>query len=217
MGKHQNNRSDFPDFSRRNLLKLAGAAAALGPLGLLVPERAFASGGRMLVLYYSKKPEELQPGFITNVLGSAVPLTAKDQKTTFQSVISETLGEDCDYEVVRNIHENLNEMLEEAKETPEPLELSRPDVRRLLERSGAPEEKLASFDREFEETVGEKNTLLASNIASVRSFQVETPDVIVKVNPERSDLVEIREIDGRRCLVIAVDDHLEVNGIEVRK
>ena len=54
MGKHQNNRSDFPDFSRRNLLKLAGAAAALGPLGLLVPERAFASGGRMLVLYYSK-------------------------------------------------------------------------------------------------------------------------------------------------------------------
>ena len=41
--------------------------------------------------------------------------------------------------------------------------------------------------------------------------------MIVKVNPERSDLVEIREIDGRRCLVIAVDDHLEVNGIEVRK
>ena len=108
-------------------------------------------------------------------------------------------------------------MLEVAQETPEPLELSRPDVRRLLERSGAPEEKLLSFDREFEETVGEKNTLLASNIASVRSFQVETPDVIVKVNPERSDLVEIRELDGRRCLVIAVDDHLEVNGIEVRK
>lgn len=185
--------------------------------GFLFPAFQDRASNIHQVLYYSKKPEELQPGFITNVLGSAVPLTAKDQKTTFQSVISETLGEDCDYEVVRNIHENLNEMLEEAKETPEPLELSRPDVRRLLERSGAPEEKLASFDREFEETVGEKNTLLASNIASVRSFQVETPDVIVKVNPERSDLVEIREIDGRRCLVIAVDDHLEVNGIEVQK
>lgn len=54
MGKHQNDRNDFPDFSRRNLLKLAGAAVALGPLGLLAPERAFASGSRMLVLYYSK-------------------------------------------------------------------------------------------------------------------------------------------------------------------
>ena len=42
-----------------------------------------------------------------------------------------------------------------------------------------------------------------------------TPDVVVKVNPERADLVETREIDGRRCLVIAIDDHLEVNGIEI--
>ena len=184
--------------------------------GFLFPAFQDRSSNIHNALYYSKKPEELQPDFITHVLGSAVPLTAKDQKTTFQSIISDTLGEDCEYEVVRNIHENLNEMLEESKETPEPLELSKPDVRRLLERSGASEEKLETFDREFEEAVGEKNTLLASNIASSRTFQVETPDVVVKVNPERSDLVEIREIDGRRCLVIAVDDHLEVNGIEVR-
>ena len=121
--------------------------------------------------------------------------------------------------VVRNIHENLNEMLEEAKEDPGtsgtcPARMSDG----FWSRSGAPEEKLETFDREFsDETVGAKATLLASNIASTRSFQVETPDVIVKVNPDRSDLVDIREIDGRRCLVIAVDDHLEVNGIEVRK
>ena len=119
--------------------------------------------------------------------------------------------------MIRNIHDNLNEMLEETKEEPEPLKLCKPDVRRLLAKSGVPEERLESFDKEFEEAVGEKNTLLASNIASVKTFQIETPDVIVKVNPERSDLVETREIDGRRCLVIAIDDHLEVNGIEVHK
>jgi len=168
------------------------------------------------VLYYSKKPEELQPGFIANVLGSPVPLTAKDQMTTFQSIISDTLGESCDYETVRNIHDNLNEMLEDAKESPEPLELSRPDVKHLLERSGVPQERMENFDSGFTEAVGEKGTLLASNIASVKTFQIETPDIIVKVNPERSDLVETRVIDGRQCLVIAIDDHLEVNGIEIK-
>ena len=168
------------------------------------------------ILYYSKKAEELQPEFIENVLGSRIPLTAKDQKYTFQAVISDTLGESCDYEIVRNIHDNLNEMIEEAKENPEPLELSRPDVKKLLARSGASEEQLSTFDTNFEEIVGEQKTLLASNIASVKTFQIETPEVIVKVNPERSDLVETREIDGRRCLVIAIDDHLEVNGIEVK-
>lgn len=185
--------------------------------GFLFPAFTDRAADIHSVLYYSKKPEELCPDFIANVLGSQIPLTAKDQKTTFQSVISSTLGDTCDYETVRSIHDNLNEMLEETKESPDPLELSRPDVKRLLERSGIPEEKLENFDDTFTETVGEKNTLLATNIASTKTFQIETPDVIVKVNPERSDLVETREIDGRRCLVIAIDDHLEVNGIEIRK
>lgn len=48
-------------------------------------------------------------------------------------------------------------------------------------------------------------------------FEVKTPDVIIKINPERTDLVETREIDGRQCLVIAVDGGVEVNGIMVKE
>ena len=183
--------------------------------GFLFPAFTDRASNVHQVLYYSKKPEELSPDFISNVLGSEIPLSAGDQKTSFQAIVSDTLGTSCDYETIRNIHDNLNEMLEEAKEATEPLELSRPDIKRLLERSGASEEQMSAFDREFEDVMGEQKTVLASNIASTRTFQIETPDVIVKVNPERSDLVETREIDGRRCLVIAIDDHLEVNGIEI--
>lgn len=75
---------------------------------------------------------------------------------------------------------------------------------------------MESFDRNFVENAGEKASLLATNIAETRKFQIETPDIIIKVNPERADLVETRIIDGRRCLVIPVDDHIEVNGIDVQ-
>ena len=70
--------------------------------------------------------------------------------------------------------------------------------------------------RTSKENAGEKATLLASNIAETRKFNIETPDVVIKVNPDRMDLVETRMIDGRQCLVIPVDDHIEVNGINVR-
>ena len=40
--------------------------------------------------------------------------------------------------------------------------------------------------------------------------------MVIKVNPDRADLIETRIIDGRQCLVIPVDDHIEVNGINVR-
>ncbi len=168
------------------------------------------------LLYYSKKPEELQEVFLTQVLGCSQVLSAGTQKESFQAMIADTLGEDCAYSVIRNIHENLNTLIEENKEEPEPLELGKPEVRRLFSLSGVPEENLENFDREFDETVGAKASLLASNIASTKKFNIKTPDIVINVNPDRTGLVDVRIVDGRKCLVIPVDDQVEVNGIEVR-
>ena len=168
------------------------------------------------VLYYTKNTEDLQPFLIENVLGSTLPLSADTQKQSFNAIISETLGEDCDYEVIKNIHETLNEMIEENKDQPEPLVLTKTDVKRIFEKSEVPDEKMQTFDDDFTEIVGDKVSLLASNVANVRKFNIETPDVVIKVNPDRTDLIETRMIDGKECIVITVNDHIEVNGVNVR-
>lgn len=168
------------------------------------------------VLYYTKKSEDLQPELIEQLLGARMPMSANTQKETFQILIEDTLGEEGDYDTIRNIHETLNELIEKHKEEPEPLQLDKTDVRKVFEQSGVSAERMEQFDRNYEETAGEKTSLLAANIAETKKFQIETPDVVIKVNPERSDLIEIRMIDGRQCLVIAVDDHIEVNGVNVR-
>ena len=36
------------------------------------------------------------------------------------------------------------------------------------------------------------------------------------MSPECAGLIETRVIDGRKCLVIAVDDRVEVNGMPVQ-
>ena len=131
-------------------------------------------------------------------------------------LIEDTLGEDGDYETVRNIHETLNDLIAEHKEEPEPLQLDKTDVKKIFENSGVSDEKMELFEQTYEAAAGEKTTLMAENIAETRKFNIETPDIIIKVNPDRADLIETRIIDGRQCLVIAVDDHIEVNGINVR-
>lgn len=168
------------------------------------------------VLYYTKKSEDLQPELIEQLLGARMPMSANTQKETFQMLIEDTLGEDGDYETIRNIHDTLNDMIEEHKEEPEPLQLDKTDVRKVFEKSGVSSEKMECFDQNYEETAGEKTSLLATNITETKKFQIETPDIVIKVNPERADLIETRVIDGRQCLVIAVDDHIEVNGVNVR-
>lgn len=46
-------------------------------------------------------------------------------------------------------------------------------------------------------------------------MKFKTPDVVIKINPDKTDLVETRMIDGKQCLVIQIDERLEVNGISV--
>ena len=127
-----------------------------------------------------------------------------------------TLGEECEYDVIRNIHETLNGMIEEAKQSPEPPILTKPEMKRLLAESGMTDDKIEHFDSNFDHIAGEKTEFLVTNIAETRKFSIQTPDVVIKVNPERSDLVETKIVDGRQCLVIEINDQVEVNGVPIR-
>lgn len=186
--------------------------------GFLFPAFNDRSTDLHSILYYSKNPEELHDDFVDQLLGCVVPMSAGGQKETFQTLIQETLGDDCDYEIVRNIHDKLNEKIEEHKnqEIAEPLTLDKTEVKNLFTESGVKEEKLQDFDQTYEKTTGENVSLLAANVASTRTFEVKTPDVVIKVNPERTDLVETKMVEGRRCLVIEITDQVEVNGIAVK-
>jgi len=168
------------------------------------------------ILYYSKNAENLCNGLTDILLGCVPPLTADSQKETFKTLIEDTLGEDCDYEVVKNIHENLNEMIEQNADNPEPLTLDKAEVKYLLAKSGVEQEKLETFDEQFDAAAGENTTLLASNIANTKKFEIKAPEVTIQISPEFMGLVETRVIDGRKCLVIGVDDRVEINGISAR-
>lgn len=189
---------------------------SLPETGFLFPAFTDRSSDIHSALYYSKDPEELREGFVAELLGCPLPLSAGNQKETFQSIIEETLGEECDIEIVKNIHDKLNELANQHKEEPEPLVLDKNEVKTILADSGVSNVKLEEFDRHYDETAGETTSLVAGNVMNTRSFEVKTPDVVIKVSSDRTDLIETRNIDGRECIVISLDGGVVVNGITVR-
>lgn len=189
---------------------------AMPDAGFLFPAFNDRSTDIHNLLYYSKNAENLENGLTDVLLGCVPPLTAKTQKETFHTVIEETLGDDCGYEVVKNIHENLNELIEQHSDNPEPLALDKSEVKYLLAKSGVKDEQLEDFDQHYDEVAGANTCLLASNVANMKKFEIKTPDITIAVSPECADLVETRMIDGKQCLVITVDDRVEVNGISAR-
>ena len=185
------------------------------------------------LLYYTKNSEQIHPELIEDLLGCALPMPAGGQKAAFNAVIEDTFGEECDFEKVKMIHENLNALLEGKKEEPEPTPLDKADLKRFLAGCGAGEEALEHFEESFREAFSDpasgsaddgtaqppeaRARLIAGNLASTRNFEVKSPDVKITVSASRTDLIETRMIDGREYIVIPVTDDVEVNGIRIRQ
>ncbi len=185
-------------------------------VGFLFPAFNKRSADEDMTLFYTKDVSEFENGLIDCLLDCAVPLPAKQQKETFTSLVNEALGEEADLEIVKNIHENLEQIIEEKKqESPAPVMLDKTEMKDLLEKSGVKEEKLENFEEHFEMAAGEHGKLVASNVSSGKKFEVKTPDVVIKINSDKTDIVSTQVIDGRQCLVIQIDERLEVNGISV--
>ena len=165
-------------------------------------------------LYYSRDGKNLQSNFVNQMLGCKLPMAAAEQKLSFQNVITDTLGTDCDYETVKTIHENLTEIIEEAQDSEDTLVFSKETVRKLFESSGVDEKLMQNFDTNFDNTIGKNAELVANNLAE-KTFEVKTANVVIKVDPEMTHLIETKVVDGRKCLVVEIDGGVEVNGIVV--
>jgi hypothetical protein len=108
-------------------------------------------------------------------------------------------------------------MIEAHKEShdPEPLVITKATVKTVLAGCGIDGEKLEELDRTFDESFGTGAQLTPKNIFSVNKFELETPEVKIKVDPEHRDLISTQVINNVKYVMIRVDGAIEVNGINI--
>ena len=186
-------------------------------MGFMFPafEERWANIGR--ALYYTRDAANLHAGFVETMFQAQAQMTAKEQKETFQNLLTETLGEECSMDLVQNVHETLRSMIEEQKadKSAEPLCMGKQEVKRVLEDCGVSEEKTEAFAQRYEESFGEQAEIPAVNMVAPKQFKVDTPSVTIRVDPEHSDLVQTRILDGKSYIVILADGDVEVNGVKI--
>ena len=193
-----------------------GHIASPPELGFLFPAFDDRAANIYSALYYTRDTADMHDDFVSAVFNTDSPMPAAEQKETFQAILQESLQEECSLDVVQTVHETISGMLEERKadKTAEPLTLSAPEVKKVLEECGVSEAKAAAFEEHYTATFGEKAELPAVNMVS-NKFKVSTPAVNIQVDPEHAGLIETRMIDGRRYIVILADGDVEVNGVKV--
>lgn len=166
-------------------------------------------------LYYTKSVSEKREGFINAVFNTELPMPAAEQKETFNSLLAET---ECSFDVVESVHAELSSMIDNHKESreEEPLTVSKTTVKDILRASGVAEDRLEVFEKKFDESFGENAELSPQNIIDRNKFDLRTADATIKIDPERSEIVETRVIDGTKYILIRADSDVEVNGVNIR-
>lgn len=196
----------------------AGSQMISAPaLGFLFPAFDNRSTNIYNALYYTHDAKTSQDALIETLFNAPVPQPAEEQKKTFEALLTTSLGEECSLDVVQTVHDQLRERIALHKEAkvPEPLMIAKADVKEVLAACGVSEEHLAKFSVDYDEAFGFEADLHPKNIIDDKHFELKTPDVVIKVDPTRNDLIETRVIGGVKYIMICADEAVEVNGVNI--
>jgi len=191
--------------------------AAAPELGFLFPAFDDRAANIYNALMYTHDSAKGHEAFVESVFNTNPTKPAAEQKKSFEALLSATLGEECSMEVVQTVHDQLCQAIDLHKESrvAEPLMISREQVSDALKMCAVSEQSMAKFNVEFDETFGGEAQLHPKNIIDNKKFEIHTPDVSIRVDPARSDLIETRIIGGVKYILICADEDVEVNGVSI--
>lgn len=186
-------------------------------LGFLFPAFDNRSTNIYSALYYTHSSKVSNQALVDALFNVKIPKPALEQKKSFESLIANALDTQCSMEAVQTVHEELRQCIELHKQSksPEPLLVSKEQVKTALKSCGITEQNMAKFSVAFDEVFGHDAEIYPKNVIDEKRMEITMPDVSIKVNPERSDLIETRVIGGVKYILICADENVEVNGVPI--
>ncbi len=168
-------------------------------------------------MYYTHNTKVSNQGFVDALFNIEAPKPAAEQKKSFEALLTTSLDDECSFEVVQTVHDQICQCIDLHKEskTVEPLLISKEQVKTALKTCGVSESHVAKFSVDYDEAFGFEAQLHPKNIINNKQFEINTPDVSIKVNPARSDLIETRIIGGVKYILICADENVEANGVNI--
>lgn len=186
-------------------------------LGFLFPAFDNRATNIYNALYYTHSSKENHQALADALFQTELPKPAAEQKLEFEALLSNSLDEECSMDVIQTVHDQICQRIALHKEAkvPEPLLLNKEEVKEVLTDCGVSQPKIAKFSVDYDEAFGFEAELHPKNIIDDKHFDIRTPDISIRVAPERADLIETRVIGGVKYILIQADDEVEVNGVRI--
>lgn len=166
------------------------------------------------VLYHCKNEKSFNADFVQSFLQCENQVSSLDQKDGFRQVLQGMFDNRLKAETILNLHNNITDDLQENAEETGMLTYSKGQVRELLEASGADEESLSHFSSVYSLVMDDRD-IAAVNMTDKSRIVFKTPSINLSVKNDGASQVSLKLVDGKKYLMIAVDDDVEIDGLSV--
>ena len=167
------------------------------------------------VLYSAHKPKQVNISIIEQVLGCTFQSTAQEQKEIFQDLMQEIVGDELSYTVITGVEEKLRDIAAEYANEAELPVLDDIQMRDVLLDSGVSQERAEEMQKAYREIAQEKPITIANLVENKTTIRFE--GITVSIGKDATDKVRTQCVDGRRYLLIDLDDPaVEINGLTAR-
>jgi len=167
------------------------------------------------VMYYTKNAKKPNTSFIEEFLGCEFVMTGQSEKETFHSILNNVCGEELDYDLITTVNEKIQTIIDQNAHETEVTTIDNNKLSSILWEAGVSQEKLENLPKVYDKHMGDK-PMTAVNLVDKKTV-LTVPSITVNIGKDAVDKVKTQVIDGRRCLVIALDDpEISINGLETK-
>lgn len=165
-------------------------------------------------LVFSKKANDFQMGIVENVIGADTEFALIEdvQKKAYQYILKNVFRDNLTFSAQQCIDAELFSLLE-ANETQN---IDEKSFKEILENNGADETMLENYEKIYDEAIGKNHHLMISNIIDPKVTTIKLSNATIKVDSDRTDVVSVKNIDGRDYILIETDSLVEINGNDVK-
>ncbi|WP_342481101.1 DUF4317 domain-containing protein [Paenibacillus sp. FSL L8-0340] len=168
------------------------------------------------ILYCTGKSNYPDPQFIEQVLNAERSVTALEERSFFEDIVKELTGEQLDTTTLAQVYEEIQQVIEDGQGEEEPPKLDYKDVERVLAVSGVENVTAEKVERAFETVVDDKYyEMKASSVIpkyTSKSIKIETKVATISVSPQDLRYVKQVNYQGKRCIMIEVDEEVVIEG-----
>ncbi|MBU9674227.1 DUF4317 domain-containing protein [Planococcus sp. CP5-4] len=189
--------------------------------GFLFPSFTNNAADVNRILYSAAKANKPDFQFIENVLNGDEITTAEDDKVVFEEIVKQVIGDEVNSRTLAGVYDEINSMLEvEAEDEDEPAPmLDSKEVERVLKASGIKDISTEKVEQAFQQVTDDRQyEMKASHIVpkyGAKSIKINTKVAEIKIGPEDLRYVKQVNYNGRRCILIEVEEDTVVEGFKL--